>query len=365
MEISRAKIKTISLCATSIVFLAVSSACAYEKAILSGVEINPSENGSYAIVLNTDKNVAYEKKITSKNNIVIDLKDTIVSKNSNTVYNNAKGIEHVMLKSADKGRLQIAIQGKNVSGSEVTLGETALNTVQEEKNYANTVFVNKPLNEYAPVYEEEAEDAAATATLAGMLNRLKNSNFIRSLITPSNFGWMMSFAIMFALLIASQLKTKTAKPVSIKIADENEKEEEIIRANLERRRGLIGSDMGTKQILPKTNVSSLNYGLRAYGNKNPFPETDARVSGLQRKNIRTQYDRSLVQRPSNLTRKSAGLRTNSITQRALQEDIQKNTVHIDNVKFLESMAKIYEKSGRVDLANGLANNIKRARVVGK
>ena len=36
-------------------------------------------------------------------------------------------------------------------------------------------------------------------------------------------------------------------------------------------------------------------------------------------------------------------------------------VHIDNVKFLESMAKIYERSGRVDLANGLANNIKKAK----
>ena len=49
------------------------------------------------------------------------------------------------------------------------------------------------------------------------------------------------------------------------------------------------------------------------------------------------------------------------TVQEIKESTKKNEVHIDNVKFLESMAKIYERSGRVDLANGLANNIKKAK----
>jgi len=32
------------------------------------------------------------------------------------------------------------------------------------------------------------------------------------------------------------------------------------------------------------------------------------------------------------------------------------------MRFLESMAKIYEKSGRVDLAHGLQNNIMKAKI---
>ena len=55
--------------------------------------------------------------------------------------------------------------------------------------------------------------------------------------------------------------------------------------------------------------------------------------------------------------------------RPLNATVKKNNVSssktIDTVKFLESMSKIYEKNGRVDLANELKSNLKRAKAFQK
>ena len=58
-----------------------------------------------------------------------------------------------------------------------------------------------------------------------------------------------------------------------------------------------------------------------------------------------------------------------LENRQLNAADKKNNVSssktIDTVKFLESMSKIYEKNGRVDLANELKSNLKRAKAFQK
>ena len=46
---------------------------------------------------------------------------------------------------------------------------------------------------------------------------------------------------------------------------------------------------------------------------------------------------------------------------SINETLAKNNETKQNMKFLESVTKIYERSGRGDLANGLKNSISKAK----
>ena len=169
---------------------------------------------------------------------------------------------------------------------------------------------------------------------------------------------------MFGLLIYTNNKNKKRNNIDLVLSNAEDKENKILKAALERKEGLIAQGMGTKRtslMQPKiqsqnTDLQKTNYGLRAYNN-NQTVATNNLTARIQNTPLKNSDLTNISNKSNNLTKKA--LSTATLSQ--LRESKQKNEVHIDNVRFLESMAKIYEKSGRVDLANGLANNIKRAK----
>ena len=132
----------------------------------------------------------------------------------------------------------------------------------------------------------------------------------------------------------------------------------------------------------------MNYGIRSYQNANkapyqqatrsPYMSTDIKFNNqsLQQK---MQEIRNNVQQQTasiqNLQEKapaqvaSAPLRANRTTQAGMQQrpissssrmtTPQQRVTNMDSMKFLDSMAKIYEKNGRSDLAQGLKAKISR------
>ena len=286
--------------------------------------------------------------------MVLDLKNTKVSKDTSTVYKNADGIEHVILKPK-ANNLQIEINGKSAGSSNVSVNN-AIATLPQD--YNNTVFLNKPLNAYAPIHQVEEE--VQTAGTMSLLKSIVNSPTLRSILNSSNFGWIVSFLLMFGFLIMTSRKNQARSQVNVKISESKLDDNKILKAALDRKEGLITEGLGTTrrtQLRPKPqdglSAQQTNYGLKAYNkplgtSASSFkPETTPMPSDVLR--AATAANR----RPLRAT--------STATAQELKEDTKKNEVHIDNVKFLESMAKIYEKSGRVDLATGLANNIKKAK----
>lgn len=321
---------------------------------LNGVEISSSNSRGYDIVLNTDNQTKIQKKSNEADTLVLDLKNTKVSKETNTIYKNADGIEHVILKP-EANNLQIEINGKSAGNSNVSINNELAALPQ---NYNDTVYINKPLNAYAPIHEIEEE--TQSVSFIGLLKSIKNSQTLKSIINSSNIGWITCFLLMFGFLLKTQFKNQNRSQINVKIGN-NTEDNNILKTALERREGLIAESLGSQrrtQLRPKpqysTNIQKTNYGLKAYNNQPANASTNS--FKIQNSPIKKDILKSAT---SNTYRQ---LRTTATTQE-LKEDIKKNEIHIDNVKFLESMAKIYERSGRVDLANGLANNIKKAKTI--
>ncbi|MCQ2958503.1 MAG: AMIN domain-containing protein [Candidatus Gastranaerophilales bacterium] len=338
-----------------------------ESTTLNGVEISSTEGKGYDIVLNTDTATNVQTKEATSDKLVLDLKNTKVAKDANTVYKDADGIENVILKPK-ANNLEIEINGKEAGQSKVSLNNEIEKT---PKNYENTVFVNLPMHSYAPVRDIEAE--ASESGLIWLLRSIKNSQSLRSLLSSANLGWILCFALMFGFLVMTNLKNRPQRKVNVKIGNDDnlDKENTLLKQALARKEGLIAEGLGSQTrttISPKAvqlqpqrrtiqpqqpTAQRQNYGLRAYGNQ------PANASNNSFKIQSTPLQRDVLSAATGTTRKP--MRVATATKQELREDVRKNEVRIDNVKFLESMAKIYERSGRSDLASGLANNIKRAR----
>jgi len=342
-----------------------------ESTTLNGVEISSSGEKGYDIVLNTDTETNVQTKETTSDKLVLDLKNTKVAKDANTVYKNADGIENVILKPK-ANNLEIEINGTEVGESKVSLNSEAPKE-KAQKDYSNTVFVNLPMHSYAPVKDTETEEAGESG-LIWLLRSIKNSQSLRSLLSSGNLGWILCFALMFGFLVVTNLKNRPQKRVNVKISsnEPTDKDNTLLKQALARKEGLIAEGLGSQQtqprrtqitqktqprtIQPQPTAQKQNYGLRAYNNQQ-LPVSN---NGFKIQSTPLQRDVLSAATASNRAPMRAAA---TATKQQLKEDIRKNEVRIDNVKFLESMAKIYERSGRSDLASGLANNIKRAKKI--
>ncbi len=329
---------------------------------LNGVEISSSGSRGYDIVLNTDTATNVKKKTVGNDKLVLDLKNTTVSKDAGTVYKNADGIENVILKPKAND-LQIEINGKAAGNSTISLNNELPAT---PKNYDNTVFINKPLDSYAPIHEEELEETAG-AGFIGLMRQIVTSQSLKNLLGSSNLGWIICVMLMVGFYLVTNKNGRKQQKVSVKIASTPEdKENKLLKAALERKEGLIAEGLGQRrtqlqprkpQSQPQVSAQKTNYGLKAYGNQ----PAGASTSSFRVQNIPTRENLANLQ--PTVANRPLRASVSTATRQELQESTKKNEVHIDNVKFLESMAKIYERSGRVDLATGLANNIKKAKTI--
>ena len=110
--------------------------------------------------------------------------------------------------------------------------------------------------------------------------------------------------------------------------------------------------------------TTVNYGLNAYQreNKNPYEE-QVQFHNSRLKNYATQ---TAVQEPvMKSSARSAAVNTVSqpqvkkMTTPVNTAPVNQSNPNIDNLKFLESMTAIYEKSGRHDLARGLKASLSK------
>lgn len=345
---------------------------AQDAAMLSGLEINSVNGAGYNIVLKADKNIKVEKLVNNKNNIVLDLKGVITSDTLNTIYNNVPEVDSVVFQPVSKNHVKVHLQGRNISASSIAVESGLLSSSFLKRPKQETLVLNKPINSYAPITKPvETVELAQKSILQDSYPQAFNLEVFSNVFNKANAGWLVSLLMLGMFLITNLIKPREKK-VTIDL-DANYKERELaLYKEQKRNEGLIGSGLkGSAQgitrksaLVGSNNASNKNYGLNAYKNSQVDPyrsqravskmKTESRITPV---NSRTIASKNLQGSRTVPNRTPLRTRTN-----VDNKQVEQAKVNIDSVKFLESMAKIYEKSGRVDLAHGLHTNIKKAKM---
>ncbi len=349
--------------------LSMLTVCAEEN-VLQSIEIVPVKD-TYNIVLTADKAVDVKKNVQAPNKITLDMKGIRASKTLNTVYNNVSNVDTVMVENTSNG-VNIFFQAENAEGSSISF-DSVLPVIKNNsaKENKQQVKLNSPIDSYAPIYREENLQGK-TSSLFNKITRKSSSISSELDDSVSDVKDTMNKAFSYGLvglLAFAVIRLFKRKEPDMKIGlSQNMNEREI-----EMYRGASPISSYTNTEKPFTNV---NYGLSAYQkeNQNPYeqepvqfhnPRMQQYVSPL----LRNQQ--AMLQRQVAQARQNAGTATVTMP---LQQPVKKHTTpvntapvnqgnpNIDNLKFLESMTAIYEKSGRHDLAQGLKASLSKNNI---
>lgn len=341
-------------------FLSMLSVCA-EDNVLQSIEIVPVKD-TYNIVLVSDKAVDVKKTVKAPNQITLNMKDIRASKTLNTVYNNVSNVDTVMVEPQGNG-ISIFFQAENAAGASVSFDSLA--PIMPKKTETQQIKLNNPVESYAPIYKEDM----STAKTSALFNRLKNSSTVEGLkdsvdedTLTDTANKVFSFGLVGFLAFAVIRLFKRKDPeMKIGLSQSlNDREIEMYKG---------AQPIGSSYINVEKPFTTVNYGLNAYQreNRNPY-EQEAPIHNERLRSYVNPASVNNVQTMSQPQRPAAA-------QTAIKPAVRKNTTpvntapvnqsnpNIDNLKFLESMTAIYEKSGRHDLARGLKaslskNNIK-------
>lgn len=393
-------------CALSILFSS-SAFASGSTAVLTGIDIKSSGNNTYKIEVKTDKNVPVEKFVTASDKLVIDLKDTQPSSFVNTVYNNATNIDHVIIQPVSNDKVRIFIQGQGVSSSNVSLNtgflpdnqtlsqnttpdpvtpNSAVNTINAQNtaesvaqqsvpqpqsvqnsvqptSSSETIVLDQPINSFRP-----ADDAISSSDIeSGQSSTHFSLAGLKKVFSTSGFDWILRILTLGVLLVAGIKMLKPKKQVKINLAstsNENFKEIDLMKS----RQNLL------KQELQKGNPSVLNkksgygaasrYALKEYQNSQLPPAP--RNMGISSRIVTdsSPLRPTLNPQPAGLKRTPSARAVAPLGSKIRKNDLNMAQSNLEGIQFLESMAKIYEKSGRVDLARDIQYNIQKAKVAG-
>ena len=342
--------------------MSILSVCAEEN-VLQSIEIVPVKD-TYNIVLTSDKAVDVKKSVQAPNRITLNLKDIRASKNLNTVYNNVSNVDTVMVEPAGSG-ISIFFQAENAQAASVSFDSVGVVAPPAPK--AQTLKLSSPIESYAPIYREEQ----APEKTSEFFNKLvKKSSAIQGIqdsvdedTVPDTINKTISFGLV-GLLAFAVIRLFKRKEPEMKIGlshSLNEREIEMYRGQ---------QPIGSSYVNVEKPFTTVNYGINAYQRENRNPYESMPIHNPRLRNYVNPMNSSI---PSQSVR-TLSQPHESVAQTAVQQAVRKNTTpvntapvnqsnpNIDNLKFLESMTAIYEKSGRHDLAQGLKKSLNKNNI---
>lgn len=324
-------------------------AFAAENAVLSGLEIKPDNRGSYDILLKTDKTVPIKTKANSSNKLEIDLKGVKPSDSLSTTYGNVANIDLVLVKPQNDN-IKIFIEGKDVSSSNITFSSAAQNVPA-----LNEIELNNPIDTYTPVVD--LSDDEENSSFYESLSSLGITSFIKNALGKSNFGWLLCIA-MASIIAYTKLRrnNKDEEEINIPLSLNRNMNKDLKDRDLELYNNLSkASSLIEERAKARRNQA---YGLKEYQNSQINPNA--------RFNKATPVKPSFTSTKSALTPGLNATKTRSSQASTMsklnQNDTRQAELNMNNIKFLEAMTQIYEKSGRVDLANNLQNQLSQKKM---
>ncbi len=358
--------------------LSMLTVCA-EDNVLQTIEIVPVKD-TYNIVLTADKSVDVKKSVQASNKITLNMKGIRASKTLNTVYNNVSNVDTVMVDSTGNG-ISIFFQAENAQDASVSFDSVAPIIAPKKNESSNKVKLSGPIDTYAPIYREElAQEKTSSifdkitqksATVSGDLKETVKEE------APDTLNKVFSYGLI-GLLIFAVVKLFRRKEPDMKIG--------LSRSLEDRESDMYKHEapIGTTAHYSEKPFTTVNYGLNAYKkeSQNPYEDEPVRihnprlqqyVSPLLRQQQMAQQSAAMAQQV--LQAKHNAAMTATMTPPPAQQmpkkphtspvntaPVNQNNPNIDNLKFLESMTAIYEKSGRHDLAQGLKASLSKNKI---
>ncbi len=357
------------LIALSAFILLCGAAFAQESLITSVTISKPKElNGAYKLTVKADKPVEYKAKAENSDSIYFDLKNALTVDNVDTIYDDVSGIDAVIVQQLENSKVRIYVNGINTSSTQL-----AFKTSQQTGSGAtNELVLNRPIREYRPTNNI---DEIAQEDIDWNDNSFNPEHLLGSFFGIFDGRGDMTLVICLVLLVASVVvsrkvfaKVKLQEEPLIGLSSAYQKNNEEEKTNpldtvykeapalrrvpqTQTRPSVMPRAMHSvpsyqrpqRQVLPQRNAIKQNYALGAYQNaqKNPYatPVNSQSQVAYQKR----------VQKPAS-----------QFVSRPVQKEapkMQKQQASIENIKFLESVTRIYEQSGRKDLAQGLRAGI--------
>ena len=323
-----------------------------EENVLQSIEIVPVKD-TYNIVLVSDKAVDVKKTVKAPNQITLNMKDIRASKTLNTVYNNVSNVDTVMVEPAGNG-ISIFFQAENAAGASVSFDSLA--PVMPKKAETQSVKLSNPIESYAPIYKEDMSQAK-TSSLFQRLQKSSAVEGIKDSVDEDTVSDTANKAFSFGLvglLAFAVIRLFKRKEPDMKIG----LSQSLTDREIEMYKGV--QQIGSSHVVPERPFTTVNYGLNAYQreNRNPY-EAEAPIHNPRLRNF--------VNPQQNIQTMSQPHRQATAVQQAVRKNttpvntapVNQSNPNIDNLKFLESMTAIYEKSGRHDLAQGLKASLNK------
>ena len=334
-----------------------------EENVLQTIEIEPVKD-TYNIILVSDKAVDVKKNVQASNKITLNLKDIRASKTLNTIYNNVDNVDTVMVEPQGNG-INIFFQAENAEKATVSFDAlTKTAPVTKPINQTKNLKLNNPIESYAPIYSDEYQNEKKS----NLFSKLKKSPAADSITdsidedTVSDLthkGISYGLVGLFAFALLKLFKRKEPEMQIGLTQSLNDREIEMYKGN---------QPVGINYSTPEKPFTTVNYGLNAYQkvNRNPYETSPIQYHNPKLRGFSAQKPQ---QSAIHATMSTQPIQTQMAT--AVQPQVKKHTTpvntapvnqsnpNIDNLKFLESMTAIYEKSGRHDLAKGLKDSLSK------
>lgn len=344
------------------IIISTGSVFASSENVLQTIEIEPVKD-TYNIVLVSDKAVDVKKTVQSTNKITLTMKDIRASKTLNTIYNNVSNVDSVMVEPLGNG-ISIFFQAENASNATVTF-DSLITAATVPVKTTQQLKLNNPIESYAPIYKEEFE----TTKTSSLFDKLKSSTTVSDIkdtlneTSTSDFaGKTISFGLV-GLLLFSIVRLFRRREPEIKIG--------LSQSLNDREINLYKQSMPIQQNYSNIEkpFTSVNYGINAYQreNRNPYETAPMQFHNPKLRNYASQApaDMSLQTLSKPLQPQVATATQGKIKKMTTPVNtapVNQSNPNVDNLKFLESMTAIYEKSGRHDLAKGLKASLNKNNI---
>ena len=330
-----------------------------EENVLQSIEIVPIKD-TYNIVLMSDKVVDVKKSVQDSNKITLSMKDIRASKTLNTVYNNASNVDSVIVEPQGNG-VNIFFQAENASAAKVSFDNLVINT--PVKASTQNLKLNNPIESYAPIYNEVYEETK-TSSLFDKLKGSSTPTIENESLTEISKSDVVNKTVSFGLvglLAFAVIRLFRRREPEMKIG--------LSQSLTDREINLHKNALAQQQVNSfEKPYSTINYGLNAYQkeNRNPYETTPTQFHNPRLREYANQAPAQEFVAPQPVS-KPTQTQTMTISQPQVKKmttpvnsaPVNQSNPNIDNLKFLESMTAIYEKSGRHDLARGLKASLNK------
>lgn len=364
--------------AVALAFLA-QSASAFSGALLKGVEIDSAGNRGYQVTIKTDKDVPIKKYITAANQVVLDLQNIRPAQYVSTVYNGATEVDSVVIQPAFGNKMRIFLKGFNMASSKVLLdsrdeaisflNRQPLTVIKENKPVITPEFPQKVENiektEFQPIVIDLSNEKASAIAASAPIKKVKSvtpilsheERSVSNLQEPLNttiFDWILRALMIAVVVFAGFAFFRKPKNVEIKLSSDDMKSREMeLHKSVESQKELLTRSLGMpvkESAAKKPSYNSIaQRGIKEYQNSQRPPQhltpptpmkskftSNARAAAPVAKNAKKVQN----PRPTGATR-------------VVGKQVAQAQKNFDSTKFLETMASIYQKSGRDDLATGI------------